>query len=851
MQDSFNEALVRCEDEPIRVPGSVQQHGFFLLTDNAFEMVLVASENAERFLDQPLKLILGARLDAILGRELLLALESIRNSKQRDIKELVAYLGSFRIGHDQFSVMTHRIGSNRALEFEQIDRLVGLEMMNTVITNFVATLEGLKSRQDLCDALTEQIAELTGFERVMLYNFNEEGHGTVLSEVNTGQLPSYLGLRFPASDIPRQARELYVSNTTRSIPDATYIPSPLVVSTTGPVSQLDLSLSVLRSVSPIHVQYMKNMGTAASMSVSIVLERKLWGLVSCHSSQPRTVPYLVRSACDMLTKMAATQLTTFQATARLNEMVSFHSTQRALLTILAGEQNYLAALLRHGRSLLDITHALGVAVLVDGHFSTEGLVPDQSTLDRLRTWLDENESQDVFSTNHLAAVLPWAQSVCGSASGLLAVRISSVQRRYILWFRPEVVSTVRWAGEPAKQLTPDLQLTPRSSFSQWKEIVHGRSEPWTAMEIESATEFRAALTNIGLRRAEEAIELGEARFQQLTQALPVKIFAADDTGRLTFVNENWVAAGLRSTGLWLDQVPMHPEDVKTSAVLWQQCLAAGKSFEAEVRLVAKGSGGERWNFARVVPFQRPGAKLAGWVGTLVDLTESKQRDMALRMTEKLALTGRMTSVIAHEINNPLEAITNLMHLLRGEMAMEGPGSGYIDLVESELQRISGVTKQTLQWNRDTTDRPVSFDLHDLADEVLRLFAGKIRNKQLETERAGETGIKGWGIVGQIRQVMANLVSNAVDASPLGGTLLVAILQNDPEAGFSVQDQGSGISEAIRSRLFEPFFSTKGDLGNGLGLYISREIVDRHQGRIEIELQGTKGTKMTVWLPTRP
>jgi signal transduction histidine kinase len=239
------------------------------------------------------------------------------------------------------------------------------------------------------------------------------------------------------------------------------------------------------------------------------------------------------------------------------------------------------------------------------------------------------------------------------------------------------------------------------------------------------------------------------------------------------------------------------------------------------------------------------------VGTLVDLTESKQRDMALRMTEKLALTGRMTSVIAHEINNPLEAITNLMHLLRGEMAMEGPGSGYIDLVESELQRISGVTKQTLQWNRDTTDRPVSFDLHDLADEVLRLFAGKIRNKQLETERAGETGIKGWGIVGQIRQVMANLVSNAVDASPLGGTLLVAILQNDAEAGFSVQDQGSGISEAIRSRLFEPFFSTKGDLGNGLGLYISREIVDRHQGRIEIELQGTKGTKMTVWLPTRP
>src|SRR6202012_4875242 len=162
------------------------------------------------------------------------------------------------------------------------------------------------------------------------------------------------------------------------------------------------------------------------------------------------------------------------------------------------------------------------------------------------------------------SVLPWAESVSDTASGLLAVRISSVQRRYILWFRPEVVSTVRWAGEPRKQETINRTLTPRSSFSQWKEIVHGRSEPWTAMEIESATEFRAALTTIGLGRAEEAGELCEARFPQLTPALPVKVFAADDTGRLTFVNENWLASGLRPTGLWLDQVPMHSDDVASS-----------------------------------------------------------------------------------------------------------------------------------------------------------------------------------------------------------------------------------------------------------------------------------------------
>jgi light-regulated signal transduction histidine kinase (bacteriophytochrome) len=851
VKGSLGEALARCEDEPIRVPGSVQEHGFFLLTDSLFEKVLVASENAERFLGQPLKLILGARLDTILGRELLLALDAIKNPKQRDVKELVAYLGSFRIGQDQFSVMTHSIGSSRAVEFEQLDRLVAPGMMNTVITNFVSTLERLKNNQDLCDALTEQIAELTGFERIMLYSFDEIGHGTVLSEVNRGRLPSYLGLRFPASDIPRQARELYVLNTTRIIPNAEYRPSPLAGSTTRPVSQLDLSLSVLRSVSPIHLQYMKNMGTAASMSVSIVLDQKLWGLISCHDSQPKTVPYLIRSACDMLTKMAATQLTTFRATARLTQMVSFHSTQRALLAILAGEQNYFAALLRHAKNLLAITNASGVAVLVDGHLSTEGLAPDHATLERLREWLDKNEGQDVFSSNHLESVLPWTESVRDTSSGLLAVRISPVRRQYILWFRPEVVSTVRWAGEAVKQQDPTLELTPRSSFSQWKEIVHGRSEPWTAMEVESATDFQAALTTIGLRRAEEAIELGEARFQQLTQALPVKIFAADDTGRLTFVNENWLSSGMRATGLWLEQVPVHPDEVAASTALWQQCLSDGKSFEAEVRLIVAGAAAERWNFARVVPFQRSGAKLAGWVGTLVDLTESKERDMALRMTEKLALSGRMTSVIAHEINNPLEAITNLMYLLRLELAAEGPASAYIDLVEAELERISGVTKQTLRWNRDTTDQPASFDLHDLADEVLRLFGGKIRNKQLRADRTGRSGVEGWGIVGQIRQVMANLVSNAVDAAPAGSALTVKIMQGDGVTGFSVHDQGSGMSETVQARLFEPFFSTKGDLGNGLGLYISREIIERHKGKIDIQSGEATGTTVSVWLPSAP
>ena len=547
----------------------------------------------------------------------------------------------------------------------------------------------------------------------------------------------------------------------------------------------------------------------------------------------------------MLTKMAATRLATFQATARFKEMVHFHSAQRDLLTILASEPNYVAALTHQSRRLMNITNASGVAVLVDGKFSSEGDVPDDASLELLSRWLDEDDKREVFACSHLESVLPWAHSIRRVASGLLAVRISSVRRRYVLWFRPEVVSTVRWAGEPVKHQSSEVPLSPRASFGQWKEIVHGRSEQWSAMEIESATDFRTALITVGLHRAEEAIELGEARFQQLTQALPVKIFAADDIGRLTYVNERWLESGLQSTGLWFEQILLRPEDMETSIALWRECVATGKNFEAEVRLLKDGA--ERWNHARVVPFQRAGANRAGWIGTFVDLTESKEREVALRMAEKLALTGRMTSVIAHEINNPLEAIGNLMYLLRSEVTHNATAASYISLAESELERISGITKQTLRWNRESGQAEV-FEMSLLVEEVLRLYTGKIRNKQIQVVQEGDAGISGWGIVGQIRQVMANLVSNAVDAAPLNGTMIIRMQQRDGECGFAVHNDGEGMTKAIQKRLFEPFFSTKGDLGNGLGLYISHEVVERHKGRIELETDVATGTTMTVWLP---
>ena len=861
--DAIAASEVGCEAEPIHIPGAVQQHGFLLVTEAAFQTVLIASENTERFLDLPLRLILGAQLETFLSRELMSVLRDLRHSPAAEQSGLVTYLGSFRLQGDFFSITSHYAGKDRVLEFERQDQLVGPEMMNAVITNFVGTLGRLTTEGKLCDALVHQIAELTGFDRILLYSFDHEGHGTVLSEVNNGRLPSYLGLRFPASDIPKQARALYVLNTVRTIPDADYTPSPLRGLPGQDSRQFDLSLSLLRSVSSTHLEYMRNMGTAASMSISLVTEGRLWGLISGHHAQPRLVPYLVRSACDMLARMASTQLASFHTASRLGQMVHFHAVQRNIVTELAAELNYLDGLAAQLPQVLEITDAAGVALIVEDQIMTHGTVPPEPAIARLAAWLNEKQEMEAWVSSHLSVDLPWAEGIRDETSGLLAIRFSAVQHRYLLWFRPEVVKTVRWAGEPGKIIAANDSLHPRNSFAEWKETVKGRSEPWTAVQVDSARDFRSALTTISLRRAEEAIELGEARFRQLSQALPVRVFTADDAGRLTYTNELWQNSGLSSIGRWFDEQQLPPEDAALCAKRWAATVRGNIDFEAEVRLSAPSSDPasgvprqERWNFVRAVPFHRAGAARAGWIGCFIDLTESKERETALRMSEKLALTGRMTSVIAHEINNPLEAITNLMYLLRAEVHDDGPATGYIGMVESELERISGITKQTLRWNRESADQSQSFPAGDMVDDVLRLFAGKIRNRQITVRLEGDRQVRFTGVIGQLRQVLANLVSNAIDAAPVSGHVAVEIVSTHEaeapgETGFAVTDNGRGIPPEIQKRLFEPFYSTKGDLGNGLGLYISHEIVEKHGGRMVVDSVVGEGTTMRVWLPVKP
>ena len=464
--------------------------------------------------------------------------------------------------------------------------------------------------------------------------------------------------------------------------------------------------------------------------------------------------------------------------------------------------------------------------------------------------MDSNPDLEVFESRHLGSQIDWASEFSEVASGLLAIRISHVRQSYLMWFRPEVVRTVQWAGEPGR--TQENQgLNPRKSFEIWSELVRGRSKPWTEVEVESATEFRGAIMTISLKRAEEAVQLGEARFLQLTNALPHPVWTSDDDGQLTYVNQKWLEQGFGSEGRWYEQERLAGEDQRRSGNLWATAVTEGLPFELEVRFHPPSNEADRWNLVRAIPYFRADGTRAGWAGTCTDLTDRRQREAALRMTEKLALTGRMTSVVAHEINNPLEAIVNLLYLLNDRVKEDETARGYIESAESELQRISGITKQTLRWSKESVQKPQSRTAGYLFKDILQLFAGKIRNREVKVLIEGGEEVAVYGALGQISQVMANLISNAIQAVPVGGEIGLSAKEDGGMTEIKVRDNGHGMNDEALRHLFEPFYSTKGDLGNGLGLYISYEIVERHGGSLLVKSQVGIGTEIRVRLPVRP
>lgn len=513
-KEAFEELLANCADEPIRFPGAIQPHGLLLTLSEPDLSIIQISANVETLLARPAQELIGQPLQSLIGdAHAAQVREALQQPALSDAPPL-----HFRLNGTAFEGLLHRHQDVLILELEihvenfQPRNVAGTE---THLGRMLARLQKAKSLQALYDISVKEIQAMTGYDRVLIYRFEEEGHGQVIAEASDPSMEVFNGLFFPASDIPEQARELYRTNWLRIIPNADYQPVPLVPKL-RPDTQtpLDLSFATLRSVSPIHCQYMKNMGVLSSMSISLLKGDRLWGLISCGNRQPLHVPHELRTACQTIGQVLSLQISAMEAL-EVSRQREEKVEALALLNqaMIDSPQNVFDGLANQPQVLMALANAGGIAIIEDKQLHRYGNCPEPEEIRALHKWLQER-GEPVFASHHLASVYPPAAHYQQVASGVLAMSLPKPVDNGVLWFRPEVKENINWSGDPRKPLDLEnsdagLRLRPRTSFEIWKVEMAGISIKWSHGDLFAANDLRrSALENDlarQVRREQEAV----------------------------------------------------------------------------------------------------------------------------------------------------------------------------------------------------------------------------------------------------------------------------------------------------------------------------------------------------------
>lgn len=640
---AFGEAdLSNCEREQIHLAGSIQPHGVLLVCREPDFAIIQASANASEFLgvsDLP-----GLNLADLEGD----ILERIRpwlDDRLNVIPMAVrCTAGTSRVRLD---ALIHRPPEGGLIV--ELERAGPAFTLLDRLESAVAAILASSSLRNLCDESAKILRELTGYDRVMVYRFDQEGHGEVFSERRRPDLEAYLGNRYPSTDIPQIARRLYERNRVRVLADVDYQPVallPRLSPLTG--RDLDLSLCYLRSMSPIHVQYLKNMGVAATFVLSLIVKGKLWGLIACHHYEPRIVEYELRAACEVLAEAIAIRIAALESFVQAQAEISVRRLEQGMIEAISTHGDWKVALFDRPQSLPKVVGATGAALLFEGRSLTEGEVPGTQELREIAAWLDAKPREQVFATPSLGLDEPAFARLIPFASGLLATRISNSAGEYLLWFRAERIRTVTWGGDPMKPMvvgSDPSDLSPRRSFAQWHQVVEGTSDPWTEADLTTARLIGDTVSDIILQFRSVRMLIAQDQLEQVSRQVRSSdqpVILADPGGRILLSNESFdrlLWAG-HAHVQWLEDLAPFFADPTAVRVSIGELLGERRSWRGEVRLKTS-LGVTRPLMVRADPvYSLPGVVL-GFVLLFTDLTERKAAEAARRRFQEEIVEHRI------------------------------------------------------------------------------------------------------------------------------------------------------------------------------------------------------------------
>ncbi len=652
---AFGQAdLSNCEREQIHLAASIQPHGALLLVREPDLVIVQESANAAHFLGlASVEAAAGTGGHAIGSASSSLLGRPLGDISADLVDQLGPHLGDpldvlpipirCRVNANARDVaydgLVHRPpGGGLVIELERAGPSVDLDADVAKALQPITTAGSIRA---LCDETARVFRKLTGYDRVMVYRFDAEGHGEVFSEEKRTTLEAFLGNRYPASDIPQIARRLYERNRVRVLVDVHYQPvalTPRLSPLTG--EDLDMSLCFMRSTSPIHIQYLKNMGVCATLVVSLLVGGKLWGLVSCHHYEPRQIHFEMRSVCELLAEVVGTRIAALESFALSQAELSVRRLEQRMKEGISRDGDWRSALFDPSQSILKPVAATGAALLLDGQVLTTGEVPSTEQLRQLGRWLDTKALQTsptkLFSTYSLTLDEPTFTPMIGVASGLVAMPISHMPGEYLIWFRQEQVRTVTWGGNPFKPVhvgDNPADLSPRRSFSKWHQVVEGTSEPWSIGVLTTARLIGETVSDVLIQFRSVAMLIAQNQLDQVrgqVERSEHAVLVANAEGRIVL--------GSQAFEQLLPTPPPHLEHLEDLAPLFAQSSVVRRRlrdlvvrrqvWRGEAELLGLSRQSARPVFLRADPVFSAPDQVLGFVVVVTDMTERKAADVA-------------------------------------------------------------------------------------------------------------------------------------------------------------------------------------------------------------------------------
>lgn len=474
-----NVNLSNCDEEPIHIPGTIQPHGVLLGVDKETKLIKFCSGNISRYLNISYEEALEKPLSKIFD------LDKLQSFFQAPVDKVVSL--KYPFSDKIVNLIAHSTKDWLIIELEPLNVEPPSQDLVDLSASFISSMQETKTLKELCDLITKSIKVITGYDRVVVYRFDEHYNGQVFSESKNDELESFLGLHYPHTDIPAQARELYLKNQLRVVADVNYTPVQIYTTTKATHASLDLSLSVLRSVSPIHIQYLKNMNVGATLTVSLILRGKLWGLINCLHHSPLYLPYDIRISTKLLAHIITSQIDSRNLNEEYEVEVKLaHTIEHFISKKFPFKRTSLLEIVSDP-TILSVCNADGVAIYIGGAIYKFGETPEDSDIKNIANHLRNASS---FSTYHADKDIPEIKNLLKGICGINFFSLRKDDSNSVIWFRKETIFSINWAGDPSKSLEKTTtSLTPRRSFERYCELVKNQSKVWLSSEIKTSLNF--------------------------------------------------------------------------------------------------------------------------------------------------------------------------------------------------------------------------------------------------------------------------------------------------------------------------------------------------------------------------